>query len=499
MKRWLSGVLSVIMLLSLFVQYIPTAHAAEMTASQDLVDFIIRREGFSPTPYKDNTHYSIGYGTTCPDNMVDYYTKNPMTEEEARAEFVKALNNFESAINKLAQKLERELTQNQFDALVSFCYNCGTAWTTETTGYMYNAVKNDATGSDFIYAMCLWSSSGGDFILIKRRLCESDMYFNGVYSTTNTYADNFHYIFLDGNGGEPEYVIQGYDSNDPTAVKTKFSSTPKGCTFAGWATADGTNIETLDGSLPDGTILYAKWVDANGETVTLSKGTAIEPLAVTITAGELKVRSGPGTYYTQLGTLKNGTTVTITETYASKSALWGKFEQSWISLSYTNYEEALSAIDTWPKNGIVNADGVNVRAGAGTSYESKYKLNTGDSVTIYEQATGGNLKWGRLEDGNWICLSYVTFTTETTPSNPTEPTNPTEPSDSTKPSVATGDINNDGKTDKDDAIYLLRHVLFPNKYPVSGNCDTNGDGKVDKDDAIYLLRHVLFPNKYPLT
>lgn len=62
-----------------------------------------------------------------------------------------------------------------------------------------------------------------------------------------------------------------------------------------------------------------------------------------------------------------------------------------------------------------------------------------------------------------------------------------------------GDVNRDMQVNEDDAIYLLRHVVFPEKYPVAVTCDFDKDGKVDEDDAIYLLRHVVFPEKYPLT
>ena len=59
-------------------------------------------------------------------------------------------------------------------------------------------------------------------------------------------------------------------------------------------------------------------------------------------------------------------------------------------------------------------------------------------------------------------------------------------------------MNGSGAVDKDDAIYLLRYVVYPEKYPISVNCDVNGSGTIDKDDAVYLLRHVVYPEKYPL-
>ena len=64
--------------------------------------------------------------------------------------------------------------------------------------------------------------------------------------------------------------------------------------------------------------------------------------------------------------------------------------------------------------------------------------------------------------------------------------------------AVTGDFTGDGKVTSDDAVYLLRHTLFPQGYPVTGDADFTGDGKVTSDDAVYLLRHTLFPSGYPL-
>jgi hypothetical protein len=57
---------------------------------------------------------------------------------------------------------------------------------------------------------------------------------------------------------------------------------------------------------------------------------------------------------------------------------------------------------------------------------------------------------------------------------------------------------NDDKVDANDAIYCLRHILFPSKYGTNQNVDFDGNGEEDANDAIYLLRHVLFPKKYEL-
>ena len=61
-----------------------------------------------------------------------------------------------------------------------------------------------------------------------------------------------------------------------------------------------------------------------------------------------------------------------------------------------------------------------------------------------------------------------------------------------------GDFTGDARTDSADAIYLLRHVLFGDDYPVNQSGDFTDDEECSSADAIYLLRHVLFGDDYPL-
>ena len=522
MKRWLCSILTLVMLLSVALCFPMTTKAEEMHTSEECIKVLKTIEGFAKYPYWDNTQWTVGYGTKCPSDKLDYYKKNGITEEEALILLDNMLADFEEDINEFAEKYNLTFSQNQFDAILSFSYNCGTNWMRDETGYVNRAVREGWTGSQFIYAWCLWSSSGGDYILQPRRLSEAYMYSEGVYEAYNkkddgSYPSTYKYVFLDGNGGIVRYVMNGYDAAENPTITCEFTQIPtgkdkKGKTFeytlAGWTTADGTPVETLDGSLPDGTVLYAQWADTKGNIVSLPKGTVIDPVTVT-TKSNVNVRSGPATFYSKVEYIQAGSQLTITETYSFKNTLWGKCELGWLSLSYTDFDE----IHDWPRTGTVNANSVNIRNGAGKDYEFQYKLNVGDLVTIYDQKKGDDgLYWGLLEDGNWICMTYVTLdSTANTkppedgetpaPTDPSDTTPPTGPSDSTKPtdpSAIPGDINGDSKVDENDASHLLGYLLFPEWYPLAGNAEFDGNSTIDENDASYLLGHLLFPEWYPI-
>ncbi len=62
-----------------------------------------------------------------------------------------------------------------------------------------------------------------------------------------------------------------------------------------------------------------------------------------------------------------------------------------------------------------------------------------------------------------------------------------------------GDTNDDGAISSADAIYLLRHTLLPERYPLAGGSpDYNNDGSLTSKDAVYLLYHVMLPEQYPI-
>lgn len=66
--------------------------------------------------------------------------------------------------------------------------------------------------------------------------------------------------------------------------------------------------------------------------------------------------------------------------------------------------------------------------------------------------------------------------------------------------IVPGDVDENNTVTEDDAIYLLYHVFFSDRYPVPErhNPDYDKDGDVDVDDVFYLLYHSYFPDRFPI-
>ena len=420
---------------------------ALMKTSDAAVAVLKKEEGFSSKPYWDYAQWTIGYGTKCPDDMLEYYKQHGITEEEAESLLRNFLERFENELHKFMDRTGVELTQNQFDALLLFTYNCGSGWSYETSGTFYNAIVKGATGNDLIYAFSRWSSAGGTILtgLLRRRLCEANMYLNGIYSQTP--PANYGYVLYDACGGKTSPSVQGYD----TDLTAKILSTPtrEGYTFAGWYTSEvgGTKVEILDASVKNKR-LYAHWTDAQGND-------AITGTPITVTTDGVNIRSGPGTNYSVIGVANTGDKFVITETAEGSGYTWGKFSQGWICLTYTDYKapeqeetkpeepkpeepkpeetkpEETEPEETKPEEqepaqkkqmGTVKvADVLRIRSGPSTGYDVVGYLNNGDRVEILEQKIVGSMVWGKISTG-WISLSYVTLDKTEEEEKPAEPT-----------------------------------------------------------------------------
>ena len=138
---------------------------------------ITKFEGFSATPYLCSaTVPTIGYGSTF------YIDGFKVTIKDSAISESQALDMFKIIADKFAinvtKLLKKTVTQNQFNSLVSFAYNCGiTNFTKSTLLKKVNINPNDLTiRQEFLK----WNKAKGKIItgLTRRRNEEANIYFS---------------------------------------------------------------------------------------------------------------------------------------------------------------------------------------------------------------------------------------------------------------------------------------------------------------------------------
>lgn len=132
-------------------------------------------EGLSLKPYLCPAGLAtIGYGATYyPNGIKVKITDKPISEYEASTMLMNMLKHYEVSVDSYTRN---DITQGQFDALVSFAYNCGLGnLKSSTLLKKVNANPNDPTiRKEFMK----WNKGGGKVLpgLTKRRIAEADLY-----------------------------------------------------------------------------------------------------------------------------------------------------------------------------------------------------------------------------------------------------------------------------------------------------------------------------------
>lgn len=142
-----------------------------MTPSKKIVDFIkghekCRLTAYMPTP---NDRPTIGWGSTGPDIKLGM----TWTQAQADARFADDLAKFATGVEKLVAKAPT--TQAQYDALVSFAYNCGLeALKTSTLLREHKNGDYESAAGQF----ARWNKQAGRVLagLTRRRAAEAAIY-----------------------------------------------------------------------------------------------------------------------------------------------------------------------------------------------------------------------------------------------------------------------------------------------------------------------------------
>lgn len=139
-----------------------------MRTSQKGIDLIKKFEGCRLEAYRCPAGvWTIGYGHTkgVKDGM-------KISWEQAEEFLREDLKIYEQAVERCVKV---PLSQNQFDALVSFCYNCGgEALRTSTLLRLLNESKYSESAEQFLR----WNKAGGKVLagLTRRREEEREMF-----------------------------------------------------------------------------------------------------------------------------------------------------------------------------------------------------------------------------------------------------------------------------------------------------------------------------------
>lgn len=143
-----------------------------MKISEEFLEKIKVWEGFRPKPYRCPAGIlTVGYGHT----GADVTPEMRLTYAQAEALLRSDLRHFEQEVSRLTASVT--LTQHQFDALVSFAFNCGTGNLKSST-LLKKALANPNDKS-IATEFKRWTRASGKVQpgLVRRRDDEAKWYF----------------------------------------------------------------------------------------------------------------------------------------------------------------------------------------------------------------------------------------------------------------------------------------------------------------------------------
>lgn len=144
-----------------------------MQTSDKGIALIKEFEGCKLTAYQDSVGvWTIGYGWTKPVDGKPIRAGMTIKQETAERLLKTGLVSYESDVSRLVKV---DLTQGQFDALVSFTYNLGArSLSTSTLLRKLNAGDYAGAADEFLR----WNKAGGKVLngLTRRREAERDLF-----------------------------------------------------------------------------------------------------------------------------------------------------------------------------------------------------------------------------------------------------------------------------------------------------------------------------------
>lgn len=149
-----------------------------MKIDQKGIELITKWEGLRLKPYLCSANVpTIGYGSTYYENGVKVKLSDAsITKERAEQLFKKTLIQYENAVNSFLGSIK--VTQNQYNALVSFAYNLGSSALKSST--LMKKVLANPDDKTIANEFNKWVRASNKVLkgLVNRRADEVKMYFS---------------------------------------------------------------------------------------------------------------------------------------------------------------------------------------------------------------------------------------------------------------------------------------------------------------------------------
>ncbi len=252
-----------------------------LNTSEAGIALIKELEGFSAEAYWDYSQYSIGYGTVC--DVEEY--PDGITEAEADLLLREVLAVYESSLDAFLEQYNITLSQQQYDALMSFTYNNGASWMSQDCKLTQCLLRgvNNCSAEEIMNAFGPWCHINSGPILTTlalRRIVEVQVFLYGVYTNS---ATSFYYVIFDANGGtlsgsQEDILYFQYgtslDTLDLFYLEVEQTAEMEGAVFCGWRTAAHRELTDRSAVTTNMTV-YAMW-DENTATSVLPAASELE-------------------------------------------------------------------------------------------------------------------------------------------------------------------------------------------------------------------------------
>ncbi len=153
-----------------------------MTIAENGIKLIQHFESCRLESYQDSKGiWTIGWGNTQYENGLSVKKGEVITQQRADELFKTIVSRFDSGVTK---RIRSTVTQNMFDALVSFTYNCGFRNLDEST--LLKKVNKNPNDISIREEFMKWINKGSSFErgLTRRRKAEADLYFTAYVGQT---------------------------------------------------------------------------------------------------------------------------------------------------------------------------------------------------------------------------------------------------------------------------------------------------------------------------